>query len=93
MFNKKFLLINSGSGNLVANNKEFEYLSGHIGQAGKLYEKVLYQAIDQRNTPFFKLGTAFLDCRYVFGIPLVVESGVAIGAVLAICIGGIIPTL
>ena len=90
MFNKKFLLINSGSGNLVANNIDFEQLSGHIGQAGKLYQKVLYQAIDQGNTPFFEFGTTFLDCSHVFGISLVAEPRMAIGAVLALRVGGIV---
>lgn len=93
MFNKKFLLINSGSGNLVANNIDFEQLSGDIGQAGRLYQKVLYQAIDQRNAPFFEFRTAFLDCRHVSGIPLVAEPRVAISAVLALRTGGIVPAL
>ena len=78
---------------MVANNIYFEQLSGHIGQAGKLYQKVLYQAIDQGNTPFFEFGATFLDCRHVFGIPLVAEPRMAIGAVLALHIGGIVLAL
>ena len=93
MFNKKFLLINSGSGNLVANNIDFEQLSRHIDQAGKLYQKVLYQAIDQGNAPFFELGTAFLDCRHVLGILVVAEPRMAIDVVLALRTGGIVPAL
>ena len=65
-FNKFFLLFSNGSGNLVIQIHHFGSISEHIGQAGELYQKVLYQAIDKGDFLVFDFGHHVLDCHNFF---------------------------
>ena len=65
-FNKIFLLISNGSGNLVIIILHFERISEHSSKARAVYQTVLHQTIDKGNLSVFDFGYVVLDGRYVF---------------------------
>jgi len=65
-FNKFFLLISNGSGNLVIIILHFERISEHNSEARTVYQTVLHETIDKRNLSVFDVGHFILDGHYIF---------------------------
>jgi len=64
-FNKIFLLISNGSGNLVVIIPHFERISEHNRETRAIYQTVLHQTIDKGDLSVFDHGNGILDGHYV----------------------------